>query len=280
MKKMCGRRDCDSPKVQNTLHIAQPRKRRSLGARIAIKVGVVLAWLAVWQLIYLLVGKDILVASPWQVATSLYNLVGTGEFWLSAALSLLRIMAGFVAAIVAGTLLAVLTSFVPLAREFFAPLIGIIKATPVASFIILALIWMATGMVAAFIAFLMVLPVVWANASQGILKTDVKLLEMAQVFGFSRGKVIKHIYIPSVMPYFVAASTTGMGMAWKAGIAAEVLGIPAHSIGLHLYSSKIYLETADLFAWTAVVILLSVLLEKLMVRGIAAMGKRYNAQGA
>lgn len=262
------------------LRLLIPRApQRSLFARVCIGLGVALAWLLVWQLIYWIVGQDVLVASPWQVAQSLAHLVCTGEFWASAGLSLVRIQLGFVAAVAAGSLLAVLTCFVPAARALFSPLVGVIKATPVASFIILALIWMATDIVAGFIAFLMVLPTVWANVSQGIFKTDPQLLEMAAVFGLPRRKVAGRIYLPSVMPYFLAAATTGMGMAWKAGIAAEVLGLPGHSIGLHLYSSKVYLETADLFAWTAVVIALSVLLEKLLVRGIRGLGKRYNARG-
>lgn len=140
-----------------------------------------------------------------------------------------------------------------------------IKSTPVASFIILALVWLTGNYVPIFIGFLMVLPVIYSNVFQGIAQVDVKLLEMAKVFRMSRGKKLLKIYIPSVLPYFTAACRTALGLAWKAGVAAEVIGVTQNSIGRQLYYSKIYIETADLFAWTAVVILLSLSLEKIFM---------------
>lgn len=253
-----------------------PSKRRPPHKNLRrVLVGAV--WLGVWALLYRLVGQDVLLASPAQVMHTLCRLVLTSEFWLSAGNSLLRVLIGFLLAVAAGSGLAVLTSFVPAARALLVPAISTIKATPVASFIILALIWLHSDRVSIFIAFLMVLPIVWTNVSQGIAKTDRRLLEMGQVFRFSRLKTFRCIYLPSVMPYFVAACMTGMGLAWKAGIAAEVLGVPRKSIGEHLYNAKIYLETPELFAWTVVVVVLSVLVEYVLVNLIRRLGQKYNA---
>lgn len=238
-----------------------------------ILVGIV--WLGIWAVLYRLVGQDVLLASPAQVMHTLATLVVTSEFWRSVGNSLWRVLMGFLLAVAAGSGLAVLTSFVPAARAFLVPAISTIKATPVASFIILALIWLHGDRVSVFIAFLMVLPIVWTNVAQGIAKTDHRLLEMGQVFGFSRLKTFRCIYLPSVMPYFVAACMTGIGLAWKAGIAAEVLGVPRQSIGEHLYHAKIYLETPELFAWTAVVVVLSVLVEYVLVNLIRRVGQKY-----
>lgn len=166
--------------------------------------------------------------------------------------------------------LAVLTVRYRPVRQLFAPLLGAIKATPVASFTLLALVWLKTGLVPAFMAFLMVLPIVWSNVEQGMRQTDVRLLEMARVYGFScRSKTLKLVYVPSVAPYFLSAFTTAMGMAWKAGVAAEVISQPNNSLGRMLYQAKIYLETPELLAWTVVVVALSVALEKGFV-GVAA----------
>ena len=85
------------------------------------------------------------------------------------------------------------------------------------------------------------------------------------MFRFGPWKTAWRIYVPSILPYFMAGCTTGLGLAWKAGVAAEVLAMPRNSIGLQLYNAKVYLETSDLFAWTLVIILLSMLLEKLLV---------------
>ena len=108
----------------------------------------------------------------------------------------------------------------------------------------------------------MVLPIIWANVSEGIRNTDRQLLEMGRMFRFGPWKTAWRIFVPSILPYFMAGCTTGLGLAWKAGVAAEVLAMPRNSIGLQLYNAKVYLETSDLFAWTLVIILLSMLLEK------------------
>ncbi len=230
-------------------------------------------WLLIWQLIYWLVGSDFLLASPVQVAIRLVDLGGQPTFWLSTGLSLLRIMAGFILGVAAGTLLAIVTVRFKWMMALFYPVISAIRATPVASFIILALVWMTSSRVVVFIVFLMVLPIIWANVTEGIRKTDPKLLEMAQVFGLSRGQVFRRIYLPSVKPFFVAAASTAMGLGWKAGIAAEVLSTPKLSLGGELYNAKIYLETADLLAYTLVVIVLSLLLEKVLMLALRRKGE-------
>ena len=236
-------------------------------------------WILIWQGIYMLVNREILIVSPLTVLKTLFSLSLTKAFWLIVSQSMLRIIYGFLISVVLGTAVAVLTAAVPFAYDFFYPPISVIRATPVASFIILALVWMKTGSVPLFISFLMVFPIVWSNVLQGIRNTDKKLLEMADVFRFSALKKIYMIYLPSVMPYFVAAAATGTGLAFKSGIAAEVISRPKLSIGSMLYDSKIYIETPELFAWTAAVIILSVILEALFMRLIRLLGRKFEIKG-
>ena len=236
-------------------------------------------WIGVWEIIYLAVGQELLVASPAAVFLRLVQFLGEGPFYGAIASSMGRILLGYALALIVGSILAVLTSFLPWARELFRPVLSMVKATPVASFIILALVWMSTTTVPAFASFLMVLPIVWANVSEGILNTDRQLLEMASIFHVPGGRKLKQIYLPSVMPYFNAAAQTSMGLAWKAGIAAEVLCRPGNAIGTSLYNAKIYLETTDLFAVTAAIILISVLLEKVFVKLMDVAGRRYHTPG-
>jgi NitT/TauT family transport system permease protein len=226
----------------------------------------VLLWLFIWQLAYWIVHKDLLLASPLQVFSRLGKLAVQGGFWLSVLFSMLRIQAGFLLGIAAGTILAALTSISGWLRAFFRPAISAVRATPVASFIILALVWMTSGRVVIFIVFLMVMPVAWANVSEGIHKTSPQLLEMARIFRMSRNQVIRLIYLPSISPFFIAAASTSLGLAWKAGIAAEVLSSPQYSLGGKLFDAKIYLETPDLLAYTLIIILISLLLEKLLLK--------------
>jgi NitT/TauT family transport system permease protein len=178
---------------------------------------------------------------------------------------MLRIQVGFLAGVAGGTLIAVATSLSNWLRAFLRPAISAIRATPVASFIILAFFWMSSSRVVVFIVFLMVLPIVWANVSEGISKTSPQLLEMARVFRMSRKQVLRLVYVPSVSPFFITAASTSLGLGWKAGIASEVISNPGFSLGGRLYEAKIYLETADLLAYTLVIILLSLLLEKTML---------------
>ncbi len=232
-------------------------------------------WLVIWQLLYMVIDTEVLFVSPVGVLKTLCNLVKDGLFWQSVFASFLRIVEGYLLAVIIGTVFAVLTFVIPFAHEFFYPVISLVRAAPVASFIILTLVWLKSSTVPAFISFLMVFPVVWTSVSEGIRRTDKKLLEMAKIYNFGTVNTIKLIYIPSVLPFFKTACVTGLSLAWKSGIAAEVICTPKFSIGKQLYNSKIYLETPELFAWTAVVVIMSVIVEKLFVAVINYFVDRY-----
>ena len=237
-------------------------------------LGVTAFWLLVWQLGSMLIDSAVLLPGPAATLRRLGEMLGEGELWTAVGLSLLRILLGFALGMVSGCALGAATAAFPALRELFRPLMTIIKSTPVASFIILALVLIPTGSVPSFTVLLMVLPVFWTNVYTGATQTDRSLLEMAQVFRLSRSEQLRSIYIPSVMPYFTGALTSGIGLAWKAGIAAEVICVTRDSIGKGLYQSKIYMMTEDLFAWTAVVIVLSLILENALVALINTVTRR------
>ena len=237
-------------------------------------------WLGVWQVCALLVdkhvggkGNELLLPYPLSVWNALVSMVGTGEFWATVLASLGRIALGLAWGILFGTLLAVLTCASPWADRLFSPAIRVVRAAPVASFILLVLLWTGRERVPAIIAALMVLPVVWENLSRGIQATSPKLLELARAYRFSRWKTVHLIYLPSLRPYILSALTTAGGLAWKSGVAAEVLCLPPHSLGNQIYYTKYYLEIPELFAWTAVTVTLSLLLERLLRRCLAKWGR-------
>ena len=240
------------------------------GKKFIQSLAAVLFWLAVWQAAAAAVGRELLLPTPAAAINALAENAIQPEFWRSVSLSLVRILLGFVSGVVLGVVFGTVTKGFKPADILLSPLLRIIRATPVASFIILALVWINSGILPGFISMLMVIPVVWANTFEGLSSVDVGLLELAKVYRFGRIKTMKLIYLPSLRPYFKAAVITSLGMAWKSGIAAEVLCQPKDSIGIGLYYAKLYLETADLFAWTAVVIGLSFIVEK----GVSALLKR------
>lgn len=246
--------------------------------KIGIRAGVILFWLLVWQGISMLVQQEILMVSPARVLQRIVELGATAEFWYTTGLSLVRIGMGFLLGVLAGTLLAVLTTRFKAMHYLFAPVLSIMRATPVTSFILLAFVWITAAHIPTFICLLMVVPIVWKNVSEGIAQTDNQLLEMAKVMEIGTFATVTKIYMPSVKPYFMAACTTALGLAWKAGVAAEVITHPKYGIGSEMYFSKVELETADLFAWTIVVIVLSVLCEKALVYLMKRRGRLDHAQ--
>ena len=189
-----------------------------------------------------------------------FELSFTGNFWQSVGFSFVRIVTGFLLAMFLGIFLAVLAYWSKTVEILIAPVIAVVKSTPVASFIILCLIWIPSRNLSVFISFLMVLPVIYTNILEGIRQTDSKILEMAKVFQVNPGRKIRYIYVSQVLPYFLSACRLSLGMCWKAGVAAEVIGVPSGSIGEKLYNAN--LNTPDLFAWTIVIIVISFVFEK------------------
>ncbi len=231
-----------------------------------MKLWAIAAWLLIWQICAMAIGQDLLLVSPVTAIWRLFTLACTGSFWLSVTFSVMRILGGFFAACIAGILLAALSAKYKYVAQFLAPLMVTVKAVPVASFVILILIWVSSKNLSVLISFFMVLPIIYTNTRNGIAHCNKQLLEMAQVFRVSPLRKIRYIYVSELLPFFQAACSISLGLCWKAGVAAEVIGIPKNSIGQHLYNAKIYLNTADLFAWTIVIIVISLVFEKLFLR--------------
>lgn len=225
-------------------------------------------WLVLWQGVSMLLTAvyphgSLLLAPPVSAALRLCELLPALDFWRTILHSTARIFGGFLLSCILGVLLASLAAANRRVREFLAPAVLAVKTVPVASFIILALVWLDSDALSFFISALMVFPPVYLNVLEGIRQMDRQLLEMADVFHVPLRRRLWGIGVPQVYPYFRTAMSLALGLCWKAGAAAEVIGLPNGSIGERLYNAKIYLRTPDLFAWTAAIVTLSVALEKL-----------------
>lgn len=251
----------------------------SRNSKRKIRLWAVLAWLLIWQLASMWIGQEILLVSPVTVVITLIRLAGGAQFWLSVASSMLRIIGGFLLAVVLGAALAGLSAASGRLREFLLPFVATVKSIPVASFVILVLIWVSSRNLSVLISFLMVFPVIYTNVLDGISQTDRGLLEMAEVFWIPFGRRLRTIYVSQVLPYFRTGCSLALGLCWKAGVAAEVIGIPQNSIGENLYNAKIYLDTPALFAWTLVIICISVLFEKGFLRAVECLVQRLERLG-
>ena len=230
---------------------------------------ITLFWLLVWEICSLIIGKPLLFPSPIDVIIRLGQLIITEDFIVSILLSITRIGFGIIIAVVSGSFTAIICSLSKLIYETVYPLVTIVKSTPVASFIILIWIFIGSDLTPIVISSLMVFPIVFANVYQGIKNVDASLLEMCKVYNIPNKKKIPALYIPSVLPYFTSALLSSIGLGWKAGIAAEVLCTPIRSIGKAIFESKLYFEYVDLFAWTAAIIVISMIFEIVFTRSVS-----------
>ncbi|MCI8839851.1 MAG: ABC transporter permease subunit [Oscillospiraceae bacterium] len=221
-------------------------------------------WLGVWQLAALAAGRELLLPGPLAVGERLLVLAGTADFWLSVGSTLGRVFLGLLWGALAGAALAFATHFSPWADRLISPAVRVVRATPVVSFILLVYLWVARSAIPWVIAGLMVLPVVWGALGAGLDSLDKQLLEFARAYRFTRFKTLRLVCLPALRPQFSAGLLTAFGLAWKSGVAAEVLCPPAYAIGSRIQQAKLGLETADLFAWTLAIVALSLALEKLL----------------
>lgn len=210
----------------------------------------------------------LLLASPVSAVFRLVELLPAAAFWRAVGGSSLRIFGGFLLSCALAVVLAALAAGNQPLRELLDPLTAVMKAVPVASFVILALVWLDSGSLSLFISALVVFPPVYLNVLEGVRQTDGKLLELARVYRIPFRRRLWGIYLPQVLPHFRSAASLALGLCWKAGAAAEVIGLPAGTIGERLYTAKIYLQTPDLFAWTAVILILSAVFEGLFLAAV------------
>ena len=227
-----------------------------------------LFWVAVWQIVAMAVGQGILLASPVDTLRRLTELVQTGDFWRSVLFTLGHILAGYALACAAGIALAALAARYAAVGDLLSPLLSAMRSVPVASFVIAALIWVPSRRLSLLIVAVIVLPVVYAGTLDGLRQIDPKLTEMARVFRMSRRNRLRCVALPALLPSLTSALSVSMGLAWKSGVAAEVIGIPSGSIGERLYKAKVYLATPDLFAWTLTIVVVSALCTRLLRFGL------------
>ena len=226
------------------------------------KLIITIFWLAVWEIASRCINNQILIAGPWDTVKALYEMSKEKDFYLSLKNSFVNISLGIILGCAAGVILASLSAGVSLVGEVLSPFIKVIKAIPVASFVVMMLLWFGNKKLSLVIAALITMPIFYLSFLEGIRSVDKKMLEMADVFKMGRISRIRYIYLPSLRPVVFSSASLAIGMGWRSGAAAEVIGQPLKTMGNGLYRAKISLETDRLFAWTFMIILVSVLSEK------------------
>lgn len=223
-----------------------------------IKKGIILLiWLLIWQILYMKVGKEVLMPSPFHTIQELSQMVVSPLFYLQILFTLERVAVGVVLCFILGMMTSVTSYFIKGFEEFIAPAIALMKSTPIMAIIILAILWFDSNEVPIFVCFLMCYPIVYTNVLAGLSRLDKELIELSRVYRVKWWIRVKKCYLPQLRPYIYAALDLALGMAWKVVIAAEVLAVPKYAIGYALMDAKRYLETRQVFAWIIVIVSLS-----------------------
>lgn len=255
------------------------------GARRAFlrKAGIIAFWLVIWELLDRVVDNRLVLAGPIRTFQALCEQVVQVDFWSIVGASFGRIALGFLLSFVVGFVLALAAHRFRLFRDFVEPLISLLRTIPVASFIILLLIWVGNQALTVFLAFFIVLPLIYTNMVSGFESVDKQMLEMARTYGLSKWRTFLYVYRPAFMPFLLSSTKISLGMTWKSGIMAEVLATPLPSIGREMSTARTFLDTPDLLAWTVVVMVCSVLFEQafmwLLKRANRPMGGMLGAKG-
>lgn len=238
------------------------RKTLTHGVKMAF---IIFVWLVLWEIADRVINNRIILSGPVHIVQALAEQLQQPDFWVTCGASFLRITVGFLLSFVIGFLLAVVCYRYPLVRDIISPVMAALKIVPMISFVIMLLIWVGNQALTIYLSFLIVLPLIYTNTLAGLNAVDKDLLEAAREFGCSRWYLFCYFYRPTLMPFVISACRIALGMSWKSGIMAEVIGTPKPSIGREMYAAKTYLQTANLFAWTIVVVVLSIVFERLFM---------------
>ncbi|MEN8906283.1 MAG: ABC transporter permease subunit [Clostridiales bacterium] len=240
---------------------------------ININIIFILVWIIIWWIISLTV-DSFFMPSPFETFKILTKLLVESTTYIIVGMTIIRIVIGLFSALLLGIILGIFSASNKIIFRFLQPIMVAVKSTPVASFIIIAMVYMNIIYVPIFCGFLLCLPIIYYNVIEGMEVIDKEMISMALLYKVPKKRLIMKIYIPSIMPYINAALLTAVGICWKGTIAAEVIGVVKNSIGYKIYNAKVYLETGELFSWTIIIITCSMIIESI-IKGIIRKSKYY-----
>ena len=229
-------------------------------------------WLAAWMLVAALVAQPLILPGPGAVVVALLRLVCDGGTWAILAGSGARILGGLVLAAVCGGVLAGVSSRSRAFARLVAPALSFVKTTPVACVVVLLLIWLGSARVSIAAVFLMALPGVYFSLAEGLAQVNGSLEQMLRLHGVRGWRLFCAHTWREVLPFVLSCARAVIGMGWKAGVAAELIGMAVGTVGERIYQAKLLIETADLLAWTVLVVAASWACERVLVWLLQASG--------
>jgi len=223
--------------------------------------------LTAWQIMSLFMPGFVL-ASPVDTVSALIAMAGTADFWRQLISSFRRIVLGVAIGGFAGFALGLAAGLNDVLKNILEPLRWTLMSVPAVVVVVIAMLWFGMGSaMVVFITSLLLAPLVYVNTVRGLAMVDSSLIEMAEVYRFSKVKTIRHIYIPAVVSHVISAMVVATGMGVRIVILAEVMGA-SEGIGHSLSLARSTIETAELFAWVLVCIFIVGVIEYLLIKPI------------
>lgn len=256
----------DTPGAAAPPHPGRAAANQRPSRRVRLRrAGFIALWLVIWEVADRIVDNRLMLAGPIRTAQALFENAADAGFWLASGASFGRISLGFAAALVCGIALSLIAHHRAWFSDLLSPVMSVMKTIPMVSFIIMLLIWVGDQALTPWLVLLVVLPFIYVSMSAGLNAVSPRDIERAWVFRLSRSKRFWYLYRPAFMPFLISACRIGLGMSWRAGIMAEVFATTPLSIGKEMFTAKTFLDTPSLFAWTVVVMVLSLVFERLVL---------------
>lgn len=223
-----------------------------------------IAILMLWWLGAMYLDNDIILPMPMDVLLKMQAQMASPDFYTIVFTTLIRSMQGLCIAFFIAMIGALCSYYSKILQALLAPIILLAKSIPNISYIIIILIWFSRETSATIITFLILFPMFYENFLQGAKAKDEKLHAVLHIYPISHIDQILHIDLPMMKPFIRASLSSGIGLAFKVGVMAEILGQVDQGIGRELQYCRIDLDMAGIFAWTLWIILLLMLLQTAM----------------
>lgn len=263
---------------------AAPVQRRRTAADLAtymrpmrIAMGVVI-FIAAWQVLYLYVAQPLLMPSPLKVATTLWDLIASGELYVHVVASMRRILVGYVAGCALGIVLGLIIGRWATVHDLATPFLEFIRPLSPVALLPLVLIWFGIDEMAKyFLVGYTAVIIVLINTAFGVTSMPIIRERAAACLGASEAQIFRHVVLPSAVPYIVTGMRTALGFSFMAIVAAELIAAES-GIGYLIMQSRILIQVDQTFAGLIALSVLGALSDLVFRLTLSRLATRYQQE--
>ncbi|ODN30513.1 ABC transporter permease [Fervidobacterium thailandense] len=231
--------------------------------------------LGFWLIISLLVGSDLILPTPITVFNTLVVLLKDPRTYQAILSTLTKILVVLIATLTVGVSLGFIIGLSDKIYQLFRPAILVIQAVPIITWLALVMFAFGIGWLGpVVVSVLSLFPHVLLTTAVGVRSTDVKLKEMAMIYNVPKWKIVRDIYLGSVIPQMVAALQVVMGNVWKVVVVAEYM-CGDRGIGVMIAWARQSVAVDRVYAYTAITVIVGLVAENILNRYTRALLKEW-----